>query len=52
MSIFVARGRQLAEQMQSQNPELVEQIRRQMNRNAGGGGDDQPGGNNQNPPQS
>lgn len=51
MEALLNAGRQLAEQMQSQNPELVEQIRRQMNRNAGGG-DDQPGGNNQNPPQS
>ncbi|XP_050708415.1 small glutamine-rich tetratricopeptide repeat-containing protein alpha-like [Eriocheir sinensis] len=50
-------GRQLAEQMQSQHPELVEQIRQQMNRGGGagggggGGGGDQGGeGGNQDPP--
>ena len=47
------RGRQLAEQMQSQHPELVEQIRQQMNRGGPGGGSQGGGdGGNQNPPPS
>lgn len=32
------RGQQLAQQMQATNPELVEQLRRQMGGGAGGGG--------------
>ncbi|XP_066979962.1 small glutamine-rich tetratricopeptide repeat-containing protein alpha-like isoform X2 [Macrobrachium rosenbergii] len=40
-------GRQLAEQMQSQHPELVEQIRQQMNRGPGSGSGDPPGGGSQ-----
>ncbi|XP_068243176.1 small glutamine-rich tetratricopeptide repeat-containing protein alpha-like isoform X2 [Palaemon carinicauda] len=40
-------GRQLAEQMQTQHPELVEQIRQQMNRGPGGGSGDPPGGGSQ-----
>ena len=41
---FCFRGRQLAEQMQNQHPELVEQLRSQMNR--GGGNNGGPGGSN------
>ncbi|XP_064086093.1 small glutamine-rich tetratricopeptide repeat-containing protein alpha-like [Macrobrachium nipponense] len=40
-------GRQLAEQMQTQHPELVEQIRQQMNRGPGSGSGDPPGGGSQ-----
>jgi len=40
-------GQQLAQQMQQSNPELVEQLRRQM---GGGGGGFPPGGPNQDPP--
>lgn len=38
------RGQRLAEQMQQQNPELVEQLRRQFQHP--GGGPPPPGGNN------
>lgn len=50
MEALLTAGRQLAEQMQSQHPELVEQIRQQMNRGAGGSSGDSQDSNPQDPP--
>nr|XP_045585444.1 small glutamine-rich tetratricopeptide repeat-containing protein alpha-like isoform X1 [Procambarus clarkii] len=50
MEALLTAGRQLAEQMQSQHPELVEQIRQQMNRGAGGSTGDSQNSNDQDPP--
>ncbi|KAK7081372.1 hypothetical protein SK128_024434, partial [Halocaridina rubra] len=47
LEALLSAGRQLAEQMQTQHPELVEQIRQQMNRGPGSG--DPPGDNGQDP---
>lgn len=49
MEALLTAGRQLAEQMQNQHPDLVEQIRQQMNRNGNPGSGD---GQNQQPPPS
>lgn len=44
MEALLNAGRQLAEQMQTQHPELVEQLRQQMNRGPGSGSGDPPAG--------
>lgn len=49
MEALLTAGRQLAEQMQTQHPDLVDQIRQQMNRNGTPGSGD---GQNQQPPPS
>ncbi|XP_071521771.1 small glutamine-rich tetratricopeptide repeat-containing protein alpha-like isoform X3 [Panulirus ornatus] len=50
MEALLSAGRQLAEQMQNQHPELVEQIRQQMSRGQGNSSGDSQGSNNQDPP--
>ncbi|KAL7634113.1 UNVERIFIED_CONTAM: hypothetical protein RMT77_015441 [Armadillidium vulgare] len=52
MEAIIHAGRQFAEQMQSQYPDLVEQLRSQMNNRTGGSGPNQNGeGDQQDPPQ-